>query len=157
MKKNSSIKQILPLIIGEAVTSLLTVGVFALIDLAFSTEFFSVDLGVILGVLLGSAVTVFNYLFLILSVNSAINRYLELRGTREMTDEEAEKFASENSAPIQNAIKTSFILRTTTMLITLVVAFLLGDLFNPLATAVPLLAFRPILYLSEIIKGKMAK
>lgn len=157
MKKNSSIKQILPLIIGEAVASLLTVGVFALIDLAFSTEFFSVDLGVILGVLLGSAVTVFNYLFLILSVNSAINRYLELRGTREMTDEEAEKFASENSVPIQNAIKTSFILRTTTMLITLVVAFLLGDLFNPLATAVPLLAFRPILYLSEIIKGKMAK
>ena len=127
MKKNSSIKQILPLIIGEAVASLLTVGVFALIDLAFSTEFFSVDLGVILGVLLGSAVTVFNYLFLILSVNSAINRYLELRGTREMTDEEAEKFASENSVPIQNAIKTSFILRTTTMLITLVVAFLLGD------------------------------
>ncbi len=157
MKKNSGFMQILPLIIGEIFVSLVTVGLFALLDLAFEAEFWCVDLGVILGVLLGSAVTVFNYLFLILSVNSAINRYLELRGTREMTDEEAERFASENSAPIQNAIKTSFILRTTTMLVTLVVAFIIGDLFNPLATAIPLLAFRPILYVSEIIKGKMAK
>ncbi len=149
--------QILPLIIGEIAVSLVTVGLFALLDLVFEADFWTVDLGVVLGTLLGSAVTVFNYLFLILSVNSAINKYLALRGTHEMTDEEAEKFASENSAPIQNAIKISFILRTTTMLVTLVIAFLLGDLFNPLATAIPLLAFRPIMYVSEIIKGKMAK
>ena len=73
-----------------------------------------------------------------------------------MSDEEAEKFAAENSMPIQNAIKTSFIVRTASMLATLVIAFLL-DWFNPLATAIPLLAFRPLLSAIELIKGKAAK
>ena len=73
-----------------------------------------------------------------------------------MDDEEAEQFAAENSMPIQNAIKTSYIIRTVTMIATLVVAFLL-DWFNPLATAIPLLAFRPLLTVIEMIKGKVAK
>jgi len=154
MKKNSCVKESLPLIIGEAIVSLLTVGIFALLSLIFEAEFWKADLGVILGVILGSAVTVFNYAFLILSVNSAINKFLLLRGNREMSDEEAEKFATENSMGIQNAIKTSFIIRTLTMLTVLILAFVLGDLFNPLATVIPLLAYRPVLYVAELIKAK---
>jgi DNA replication and repair protein RecF len=71
-------------------------------------------------------------------------------------EEEAEKFSQEHSAPIQNAIKLSFIIRTASMLAALLVAFLTG-LFNPLTTAIPLLAFRPLLSVTESIKGKMKK
>jgi uncharacterized membrane protein AbrB (regulator of aidB expression) len=73
-----------------------------------------------------------------------------------MSDEEAEKFAAEHAMPVQNAIKTSFIIRTVSMLAALVVAFLL-DWFDPIATAVPLLAFQPLLTAIEIIKGKIKK
>ena len=156
MKKNSCIKESLPLVIGEFVVSLFTVGAFALLSLVFKADFWVLDLGVALGVILGSAVTVFNYVFLIISVNRAINNFLLLRGEREMSDEEAEKFAAENSMGIQNAIKSSFILRTLSMLAVLILAFLLGDLFNPLATVIPLLAYRPILYVSELIRAKRA-
>ena len=113
----------------------------------------SFDFRVIIGALLGALVASLNHLVLTLSVNRAVNNYLALRGTREMTDEEAEQFAKENSAPIQNAIKLSFILRTVSMLAVLVIAFLTG-LFDPVATAIPLLLYRPLLYLTELIKGK---
>jgi hypothetical protein len=42
------------------------------------------------------------------------------------------------------------------MLVALVIAFLL-DWFNPIATAIPLLAFRPLLTAIEMIKGKITK
>ena len=99
---------------------------------------------------------ILNYTFLTISVDRAIQKFIALRGDKEMSDEEAEQFAAENSMPIQNAIKTSYIIRTATMIATLVVAFLL-DWFNPLAAAIPLLAFRPLLTVIEMIKGKVAK
>ena len=108
---------------------------------------------VILGALIGAAVTVGNMLILTLNVNGAVNRYLELRGTREMTDEEAEKFASENSIIIQNAMKRSYIIRTLLMVAVLVGALLL-PWFNALATVIPLLAYRPIMYVSELMKKR---
>ena len=57
---------------------------------------------------------------------------------------------------VQNAIKISFILRTASMLVALVIAFLL-DRFDPIATAIPLLAFRPLITVIEIVKGKIRK
>ena len=154
MKKNSALKSTLPLIIGEAVVVCLVIAIFLLADLIFKSEFWNFGYNIVVGALLGAIVTVFNYLFLIISVNRAVDRFLLLRGTREMSDEEAEKFAKENSMQIQNAIKISFILRTVTMLVTFVIAFILGDIFNPLATVIPLLMYRPILYVSELIKAK---
>lgn len=139
--------------IAEAAVTLLVclgVGVLHLVGV------YTFNIGVILGALLGALITLINYAFLTISVDKAISNYLKLRGEREMTDEEAEKFAAENSMPIQNAIKTSFIIRTASILITLVVAFL-TQWFNPLAAVIPLLAFRPLLTIIESIKGKMAK
>lgn len=142
----------MPMAIGEiAVILLVLVGAGAL-DLIGIYKF---DPRVLSGAWLGAVVAILNYAFLTLSVDKAINKYLSLRGDREMSDEEAEKFAAENSAPIQNAIKTSFIIRTFSMLATLLVAFIL-EWFNPLATAIPLLAFRPLLSIIEMIKGKKA-
>ena len=146
-------RDIVFLAIGELIVALLVIlGFLAAQGLGYGQFSYRV----ITGSLLGGLVTILNYVFLILSVNSAIDNYLALRGNREMSDEEAEKFAAEHAMPVQNAIKTSFIIRTVSMLLALVVAFLL-DWFDPIATAVPLLAFRPLLTAIEIIKGKIKK
>ncbi len=144
------VKEIAALALGEAIVAALVCGGFAIADALGVLKF---SYTVITGSLLGVAVTVLNYLLLTVSVNRAIDNYLALRGDKEMSEEEAAKFASENSMPIQNAIKTSFIVRTVSMLLALLVAFL-TQWFNPLATAIPLLAFRPLLSLCESIRKK---
>ena len=151
MKNKNNAKEIIFMAIGECLVAIIVVLGF-LIAGAFNLYEFSYQ--IITGAILGVIVTLLNYTFLILSVDKAINGFLALRGEKEMDEEEAERFAAENAMPVQNAIKTSFIIRTASMLVTLVIAFLL-DWFNPLATAIPLLAFRPLLTVIEIIKGKM--
>lgn len=151
-KMQKFIKDILPLTIGEIIVMLAVYLGAAVLDLLGVVKF---DPRVISGAWLGAVVSIVNYIFLILSVDRAVNNYIALRGDREMTEEEADKFAAENSAPIQNAIKISFLIRTFSMLATLLVAFIL-EWFNPLATAIPLLAFRPLLSIIEMIKGKKA-
>ena len=151
--KKLSIKDILFMAIGEAAVALLVVLVFLLLD---GLGYYGFSYRIITGALLGVVVTLFNYSFLIISVDRAINKFLDKRGSKEMDEEEADKFAAENAMPVQNAIKTSFILRTASMLVALVIAFLL-DWFNPIATAIPLLAFRPLLTAIEMIKGKITK
>ena len=148
-----SIRDILFMAIGEAAVALLVVLAFLLLD---GLGYYEFSYRIITGALLGVVVTLFNYSFLIISVDHAINNFLDKRGSKEMDEEEADKFASENAMPVQNAIKTSFILRTVSMLVALVIAFLL-DWFNPIATAIPLLAFRPLLTAIEMIKGKITK
>lgn len=151
VKNSHKLKQdILPLLIAECLIMLVvTLGGLAL---GFSGVI-SFSYKIIVGAVLGGIVAIANHLFLTISVDRAINNFMTLRGNKEMDDEEAEKFAKENSAPIQNAIKTSFILRTASMLVTLIVAFLTGW-FNPLATAIPLLLYRPALSAIEYLKGK---
>ena len=146
---NSAARDILILSVGELVAAALTVAGFAIAQAYVDVDF----LGVTLGALIGAAVTVANFVFLTLSVNRAIDSYMEIRGSKEMSDEEAEKFTAEHSMQIQNAVKTSFIIRTVSMLALLVLAFLTGWV-NPLATVIPLLAYRPILAISESIRRR---
>ena len=108
---------------------------------------------VVTGVILGSAVIILNFLFLYISVNRAVDNYMELRGNKEMTEEEAEKFAKDNAMMIQNATKLSYVIRTFTMMGALVAALLL-DWFDVIATVVPLLAFRPVLFASQLLSKK---
>ena len=152
-KKQKFIKDLLPFTLAELAVSALVVLLGFVLSLV---NIISFDYRIITGALLGAVVMILNYTFLTASVDKAIQNFISLRGEKEMSDEEAEQFAAENSMPIQNAIKTSYIIRTLTMIATLVVAFLL-DWFNPLATAIPLLAFRPLLTVIEMIKGKVAK
>ena len=132
MKNNSTIRETSILTLG----ALLTVGGFALAGLVWEINMLSVVLGVVLGAL----VTVLNYFFLSLSVNRSVDKYLELRGSTEMTDEEAAVFTAKHSLEIQNAIRISFLIRLISMVAALVVAFVFLNVFNPLATAIPLLA-----------------
>ena len=152
-ENKTSTKEILSLTFLEIAVAALTVIIYAVLDILGVASF---SWQVISGALLGVAVIVLNYLFLTLSLNRAIENYLSIRGEGEMDEEEAAKFAAENSMPIQNAIKTSFIIRTVTMLAALLIAFITGW-FNPIATVAPLLAFRPLLHIMEIIKGKVKK
>lgn len=154
MKKNNIPKrETLILLFGEIIVSLLIVGVYLLVDLFTEYQF---SYTVVTGCLLGSTVTVLNFFFLSVSVNRAIDKFLLERGNREMDDEEAERFANEHSMKIQNSVKTSFIVRTVSMLATLVLAFIL-EWFDPLATAIPLLMFRPIITAGEAIRRKFDK
>ena len=152
--KNQTYKDVTVLAIGEIVTAALTVLGFFIANVLFDTGF---SFNVISGALLGCAVIVLNFLVLTVSVNRAVDKYLAERGTREMSDEEAEKFTNEHSMLIQNKIKASYIARTVSMLATLVLAFLLKGVFNPLATVIPMLAYRPILTLREMIRVKSFK
>lgn len=146
--KNLPLYETAFILIGELIVSLIVCGVYLIIN-KFSYK-------VITGVSLGTAVTVLNFLFLAISTNRAFDRAMEARGTKEMDDEEAEKFAAEHQATLQNAVKVSFIVRTLTMLAALVVAFLL-KWFDVIATLVPLLMLRPIITVESILRQKFKK
>lgn len=149
-KLKKFLKDASPMIIAEAVCVLIIIAGGGLLHLL---GFISYDYTIITGALLGYVITIANYLFLTVSVDREINRFMAMRGNKEMSDEEAEKFAAENSAPIQNAIKLSFIIRTLSIGAALLIAFI-TRLFSPLATVIPLLGFRPLLSLTEGIKSK---
>ena len=143
--KNSWIRQTLFLLLGEIAVSVIVVAFFLIFN-SFSYK-------VVTGVILGSAVSVFNFLFLCISINRAVDAYLKERGSAEMTDEEAESFTEKHAQSVQNAAKISYIVRTVAMLVALVVAFIL-EWFNVLATVIPLLMYRPIMYVGELIRRK---
>ena len=108
----------------------------------------------ITGALLGGAVTVINFLILSVAVNRAVNGYVAEIGDREMDEEEAEKYAKEHGMAVQNAMTKSYLLRMGLMIGSLVLAMLSGW-FSPLATVIPLLMYRPVLYAVEFIKTKV--
>ena len=110
----------------------------------------------ITGSLLGAAVTVLNFFILSVAINRAVTRYIENRGDKEMDDEEAEKYAKEHGMDMQNAMMKSYIFRMVMMLGSLALALLTGW-FNVIATAIPLLAYRPVMYAVEFIKTKLGK
>ena len=151
MKKNKAhYKETAILALGEIIVSGLVVLFFFLSHVLFDTAF---TYRVFTGALLGSLVTVLNFFGLSRAVNRSVDKYIALRGDAQMSEEEAMRFTVEHSMRIQNAIKTSFLIRIATMLATLVVAFVL-DWFNPIATVVPLLAYRPILVIGETVRKK---
>ena len=145
-KQKLPVRELLAILIGELITSLIICGVFLIIK--------KYTLEVLLGVLLGSAVTFLNFLVLSIMTNRVINRFLEARGNAELSDEDAEALALKFQGQVQNQMKLSFIIRILVLAAALVVAFI-SDLFNPLATVIPLLMLRPILTISEIIRRKV--
>ena len=143
--KNLPLYETAFILVGEIIVSLIICGVYLLLN-KFSYK-------VITGCALGTLVTVFNFLFLAISTNRAFDRAVEARGSKEMTDEEIEEFTTAQQREISNAVKVSYITRTLTMLLALVLAFIL-DWFDVIATLVPLLMLRPIITLEAIIREK---
>ncbi len=126
--------------------------VAALVSVGFLI-FGSFSYKVVTGALIGGAVTVINFLILSVGVNRAISNYVKERGDKELDEEEAEKYAKEHGATVQNAMLKSYMLRMGLMIGVLLLAMISGW-FSPLATVIPLLMYRPILYAVELIKIK---
>ena len=173
MNENNKIpkREMLAVVIGEAVVAAIVCLIFLVIG--------KFDYTVALGAALGGGVIIFNFAFLCISVNKALDDVLvgfdpskietttaqagdgedgdgerSSDGESELDENDAAaKFASENQAKLQNAIKTSYLIRTFSMVAALVVAFLTG-IFNVVATAIPMLFLRTILNVSEMIKRK---
>ena len=134
------------LALGEVIVAVLV----SLVFLIFGKLNYTVPLGA----LLGGAVTVINFLILSVSINRAINGYITERGDKEMDEEEAEKYAKEHGMAVQNAMTKSYLLRMALMIGALVLAMISGW-SSPLATVIPLIMYRPILYVTEFIKAKV--
>ena len=108
---------------------------------------------VVTGSLLGGLVTVVNFIILSIAVNKALDQFIDLRGEGQMSEEEAEQFSKQHSIKVQNAVTKSYILRTGLMFGSLVLAFISGW-FDPLATVIPLLMYKPLIYVVNFIKQK---
>ena len=134
------------LALGEVIVALLVSVGFII--------FKSFNYTVITGAALGGAVTVINFLILSVGVNRAVSKYIEGRGEGEMDEEEAEKYAKEHGMAVQNAMMKSYMFRMLLMIGALVLAGISGW-FNIIATVIPLLMYRPILYVTEFIKTKL--
>ena len=132
--------------IGEAIVAALISVVFLLIG--------KFNYSVVTGAVLGGAVTVINFLILSVGINRAINKFVEERGDGEMDEEEADKYAKEHGMTVQNAMMKSYMLRMFLMIGALVLAGITGW-FDIIATVIPLLMYRPILYVTEFIKTKL--
>lgn len=152
MEKKTILKEVSVLALGELIVALLTVGVYFLLSLAFRDAVIF-DYTVITGALLGAAVPVVNFLILTYAISRAANRYIDALGGRELSEEEAEAFAMEHRAKINLAVARSYIVRTLLMIAALVLAFVTG-VFNPIATAVPLLAYKLIMYVTQYIRAR---
>ena len=133
------------LLLGEAIVALIISAAYLLLK--------RFDYTVLTGAALGGVVTAVNFLILSVAINRAINGYVAERGEGEMDEEEAEKYAKDHGAAVQNAMVKSYMLRMFLMVASLVLAMVSGW-FSPLATAIPLLMYRPILYAVEFIKVK---
>ncbi len=149
--KRGPLSDLIPLAIGEIFVAALVCLGFVIAELTglYHTELYKVILGAALGVVIILA----NHLLLSLTVDREINKYLQLRGSREMSDEEAEEFTKRHSLAIQKAMALSNVIRTVCMLALLVLAFITGW-FNPIATAIPMFTLRPIMHAVELIKAK---
>ena len=135
------------LAIGEAIVAALISVVFLLIG--------KFNYSVVTGAILGGAVTVLNFFILSVGVNRAINQFVEERGNKEMDEEEADKYAKEHGMAVQNAMMKSYMLRMLLMIGALVLAGVKSGWFDIIATVIPLLMYRPILYVTEFIKTKL--
>lgn len=151
----SAYSEVLILLGGELILSLLIVGVHLLLVALGVFPLF--DYRVVTGAALGSAVAVLNLFILSFAVNRAVDKYIELRGEGEMSEEEAASFAAANANQVRLAAGGTYLIRTLLMLAAIVGAFLLGDYFDVLSTVIPLLMYKPILMAGEWIRKKLDK
>lgn len=149
-KTRGPFSDMIPMIIGEAIVLLLVYVGFLVAD---GLGVYKFGMPIIIGALLGALVILGNHLWLTLTVDKKIKQYIEVRGSSQMSEEETATFAKRHSANIQKAMALSSMVRTVSMFAVLILAFISGW-FNPLATAIPMLALRPILSVAELIKSK---
>ena len=157
MKKNNfPIVETIVIAIGEMIASAITCLIF------FIAGGWEIHYSVFTGSALGIVIMMVNFLVLAISTNVAVDKAMAERGTKEFTDEEAEEFAKKHKAKIALISRVSFFLRAGSMVGALVVAFLIkdgngDDVFNVIATLVPLVAYYPIVFVSQMLIQRREK
>jgi F0F1-type ATP synthase assembly protein I len=111
---------------GELICSAAMVGIFALLD--------SFDRTVLLGAVVGTLAATLNFLFMAIVASLA-----------------ADKAQQQNVKGGQAMIQSSYFLRMIVLFVVFF-AFAKSGLCNPLAMALPLLLFRPILMVIEFLR-----
>ena len=144
--------EVAAMIVGEIITSAVIIAVFVIVNLIKGAPL--LHFSVPAGALLGSLITVMNFILLSILTTRAINKALADRGDGEMTDEEAETFAKEHQAKVQFAMTVSYVIRIATMVVALIVAFIFKQVFNPIATIIPIFMLRPILTVTQLLLSK---
>ncbi len=113
-------------------------------------------LPVVLGALLGALVMVGNFAALSVISSRAVDAALSDKKRGEMTEEEIEAFVAEHQTRLKLRIRLSQNIRMVMMLALLVVA-LVTPWFDPIAALIPMLLFRPFLFLEGFVfKGSPA-
>lgn len=144
--------EVVSMIVGEIITSAVVIAVFMIVNLINKQPL--LHYSVILGAVLGSVITVMNFILLSVLTTRAVNNALADRGEAEMTDDEAAVFAKEHQAKLQLAMTVSYAIRIATMVAALIIAFIFKEVFNPIATIVPIFMLRPILTVTQLILRK---
>lgn len=155
-KSNFPIVETLAISIGEIVCAAITCLVFLIVGKG------EIHYSVILGSVLGVVIMIANFLLLTVSTNFALDRAMAERENREYTEEEAAEFAKRHQTKIALISRISFIVRCATMIGALALAFLVKDgagdnVFNLIATLVPLLTFYPLIFVTQIIIQRRKK
>lgn len=138
--------EMIALAVGEVIVSAIVAIVFLCIS-AFTYA-------VIFGALLGSLLIITNFYALSIGTTNALNNAIAEVGGKAMEEDAAKEFAARHQARIQMMMTLSFIGRMLSLAGALIVAFIFKDIFNPIATAIPLLAFRPILMVAGLISKR---
>ena len=138
--------EMIALLIGELIVSAIVAVVFLCIG--------QFTYAVIFGALLGSVLIITNFYALSISTTNALNNAIAEVGGEAMEEEAAKEFAARHQAKIQTIMTLSFIARMLSLAGVLIVAFVFKDIFNPIAAAVPLLMFRPILMIAGLISKR---
>lgn len=127
---NAVVKTTLQIAIGQAICIAIMFAIFAICR-KFTYQ-------VVLGGLLGGVVTILNFFFMGLSVDSAADKY------------------GESEKNIKASVQLSFIARLIVMLVCLGLALKSGW-FNPITLLVPLCLVRPILLVCEFMHKSKTK
>ncbi len=107
-------------------------------------------LPVVLGSLLGALVIVGNFAALSVISSRAVDAALLERKRGDMTEEEIEAFVAEHQTRLKMRIRLSQNIRMVMMLALLAVA-LFTPWFDPIAAVIPMLLFRPFLFLAGFV------
>ena len=145
-KTKLPIYEMVSLAIGEIIVSAIVAVVFLCIS--------QFTYAVIFGALLGSVLIITNFYALSISTTNALNNAIAEVGGEAMEEEAAKEFAARHQAKIQTIMMLSFIARMLSLAGVLIVAFIFKDIFNPIAAAVPMLMFRPILMIAGLISKR---
>ena len=144
-KKGMPLAETLVLLLGEVAVGAVTALAFFLLG--------RLNYRVFTGFALGCAAVLFNFIFLALAVNRAVDAIMAERGDAAMDDEAAAEFAEKHKAQLQKRVQLSQAARTLAMAAVLILA-LVTDYFDVVATVIPLLSFRPLLNAAALICNK---